>query len=104
MRNKHRNRCSVTALALALLASVNASAGTFSSNFNSLQFDPNDSGNSPKNGAANSFLPPTGMIWGGSLRQGIAGGYDMRTGGVSGSGVLKIVDAVGSQQSSVVVG
>ena len=44
------------------------------------------------------------MIWGGSLRQGLAGGYDMRTGGVSGSGVLKIVDAVGSQQSSVVVG
>jgi hypothetical protein len=79
---------------VALLAGVSASAGTFSNNFNSLQLDPND---------PNSFLPPDGTSWFGSIQQGISGGYDLRTGGTSNSGVLKLVNNTGSQQSAFII-
>jgi hypothetical protein len=102
MKNTPTNRCLAIGFGAALLTGASVFAGTFSANFNSLQFDPNDSGNIPPV-ANNSFLPPTGTLWGGSLRQGVAGGYDLRTGGVGGSGVLKLVNAVGSQNSSFVV-
>ncbi|HUS35302.1 MAG TPA: hypothetical protein VM680_08130, partial [Verrucomicrobiae bacterium] len=110
MKKTHKMCVLAKGCGLALLTAVSLSAGTFTENFNSLQFDPNDSGNDPVV-ANNSFLPPQNTLWGGSLRQGLGpdpannpNNYDMRTGGVNNSGVLKLVTATGSQQSSFVVG
>src|SRR4051812_4649597 len=94
MRNKQRNRRSVTALAFALITGVSGYAGTFSSNFNSLQIDPND---------PNQFVPPDGTAWFGNITGGISGGYDLRTGGVGNTGVLKLVNNTGSQQSAFII-
>ncbi len=76
------------------LATACASAGTFSNNFNSLTKNPDD---------PNVFLPPAGTFWGGSMAGGIAAGYDFTTGGVGGTGVIKLVNAIGSQQSTFVI-
>ena len=94
MRKKQRNHCSVAAFALAFLTGVSASAGTFSNNFNSLQIDPND---------PNQFVPPDGTAWFGNITGGISGGYDLRTGGVGNTGVLKLVNNTGSQQGSFII-
>jgi hypothetical protein len=99
---KNKNRSTIRSLAAGIgtlmLAHASLNAGTFTNNFNSLQFDPNDPA-----GPSNSFLAPDGTSWVGNLTGGIAAGYDLRTGGVSNSGVLKLVNAVGSQNSTFIV-
>jgi|GEM_PF-665730 len=94
MKHKQVSKGLALGLGLSLLAAVSASAGTFSANFNSLQPDPNDS---------NGFLPPDGTAWYGSITSGILGGYDLRTGGVGNSGVLKLTTATASQNSSFII-
>src|SRR3954468_12872904 len=80
MNKTHLRSCFVAGV-VAVLANVSVSAGTFTANFNNLQFDPNDSGNDPVV-PNNSFLPPAGTLWGSpngvGIRLGIAGGYDLR--------------------------
>src|SRR4051812_21613342 len=88
MKDKQVSKRLAMGLALSLLAAVSASAGTFSANFNSLQSDPND---------PNGFLPPDGTAWYGSITTGITGGYDLRTGGVGNSGVLKLTTATAAK-------
>lgn len=91
MKKTHKMCVLAKGCGLALLTAVSLSAGTFTQDFNSLQLDPGD---------PNQFVPPDGTTWVGSIATGISGGYDLRTGGVNNSGVLKLTTAVNSHQSS----
>lgn len=94
MKKTHKKYVLTKGCGLALLTAVSLSAGTFTESFDSLQLDPGD---------PNFFVPPTGTAWYGNVASGISGGYDLRTGGVNNSGVLKLTTAVNSHQSSFII-
>jgi hypothetical protein len=93
MKKTHKKCRVAMGCGLAFLTGVNALAGTFSNDFNSLQLDPND---------PDKFVPPDGTSWIGNVTSGKAAGYDLSTGGVTG-GALKLTLNQGSQQSTFIV-